>query len=94
VSLYGLTDGLRPGRKHIAVVSASVTGTGAVATGLMSVDGAQVTPQNSATTIPSNFAAVTSLSGGTVNCVVNAAAAAANAISAVAATLSVLAVGA
>jgi hypothetical protein len=54
---------------------------------------AQVTVQNSATTIPTNFATVTSISGGTVNVFVNAAAAAANAVSAVSANVGLLCTG-
>lgn len=94
MSLYGLADGLRTGRKHFAVVSASVTGTGAIATGLASVDAAIACGQNSATTIPSNeVGGVTSISGGTVNVVVVAAAAAANTVSAVAESVAIFAVG-
>lgn len=93
-SLYGLTDGLRPGRKHFAVVVGAITGTGAIVSGLGTVDAAMVCSQNAATTIPSSTAlGVTSISGGTVNVAVNAAAAAANAISAVATNEAIFAVG-
>lgn len=94
MSLYGLTDGLRPGRKHFSVVTAAVTGTGAIASGLAVVDAAIAGSQNAATTIPSSTVlGVTSISGGTVNVAVNAAAAAANAISGVATNVSIFAVG-
>jgi hypothetical protein len=93
-ALYGLSDGFRPGRKHFAVVVGAITGTGGIVTGLQVVDAAMATSQNSATTIPSNSVlGVTSIAGGTVNVAVNAPAAAANAISAVAGNIAIFAVG-
>jgi hypothetical protein len=74
------------GRKFSATRTA-VTGTGAIVTGLAAVDAGSVSlcSINSATTIPTNVAAgASSISGGTVNAVVVALAAAANTISAVA----------
>ena len=90
-----LPKALGRGTRKISATQASVTGTGAVTTGLTTIDvgGAVATPANSATTIPTNLAAITSISGGTVNIVVVAAAAAANTVSAVAANMNVLATG-
>lgn len=94
MSLYGLETGFKSARKKIAVVSGSITGTGGIATGLGTVDSAIACGQNSATTIPSNeVGGVTSISAGTVNVVVIAAAAAANTVSAVAETVAVWAIG-
>lgn len=73
------------GRKFSATRS-SITGTGAIATGLTTVDPGSVSVDgtNSATTIPTNVVAgASSISGGSVNVVVVALAAAANTISAV-----------
>jgi len=95
VAVYGLTPGFSTNRKKLAVVTAAITGTGGVVTGLSSIDAAFAESQNSATTIPSNTVlGVTSLSGGTANVAVNAAAAAANAISAVSDSVGILAIGA
>ena len=95
MAVYGLTPGFSTNRKKLAVVVVAVTGTGAIATGLSSIDAAFAESQNSATTIPSNSVlGVTSLSGGTANVAVNAAAAGANAISAVSDSVAVLAIGA
>ena len=82
--------------KKIAVVQTAITGTGAITSGLSSIDtgGAQVTVQNAETTITSNaLAAVTSISGGTVNVVVIALAAASNAVSGSAKNVGLVAVG-
>lgn len=91
----GLTRGFAKSQRKVAAVQSSVTGTGAVTSGLATIDAgsAQVTVQNSATTIPNNWATVTSISGGTVNIFVNAAAAAANVVSAVAANVGLLCTG-
>jgi len=74
---------------------AAITGTGAIVTGLSSIDqgAAMVTVQNSALTIPTNIATVSSVTGGSVNVVVIALAATANAISAVAANVGCLCTG-
>jgi hypothetical protein len=100
-----LPRALGKGSRKIACTQGAVTGTGGIATGLTAIDtggnfgagsagsGAVACPMNSATTIPSNFCAITSISAGTVNIVVNAAAASANAISGVAANINVLAIG-
>lgn len=83
-------------RRKVSETQAAITGTGAVTTGLRTIDtgGAFVSGANSATTIPTNLATITSLSAGTVNVAVVAAAAAANTISAVAENCNVLAIGA
>jgi hypothetical protein len=75
--------------RKLFVGTASITGTGGIATGLGTIDAGspQVTVQNSATAIPTNIATVSSIAAGTVNIVVVALAAAANTISAVAATV-------
>lgn len=83
------------GGRKFSATRTSITGTGGVTTGLSSVDAGSIsaTPTNSATTIPTNLAAVSSISGGTVNAVVVAAAAAANTISGVAANVDVFCTG-
>lgn len=83
-------------RRKVSETQAAITGTGNVTTGLRSIDtgGAFVCGANSATTIPTNLATITSLTNGTVAVAVVAAAAAANTISAVAENCNVLAIGA
>lgn len=93
-SIYGLDRGITSNRKKFSVVTGAITGTGALTSGLSTVDAALVTSQNSATTVPTNDGgAVTSITGGTINVRVVALAAAANTISAVAATVAAFAVG-
>lgn len=92
----GLTRGFAKSQKKVAVVQAAITGTGAIASGLVSVDtgGAQVTVQNAETTITSNaLAAVTSISAGSVSVVVIALAAAANSVSGSAKNVGLVAIG-
>src|SRR5258708_25480342 len=74
------------GVRKLSATQGAITGTGAITTGLTSIDtgGAVATGANSATTIPTNLATITSISGGTVNIAVVAAAAGANTISRVA----------
>lgn len=91
--------------RKVACTQGAITGTGGITTGLSAIDtggnfgagtagsGAVATAMNSATTIPTNLATITSISGGTVNIAVVAAAAAANTISGVAANVNVLAIG-
>lgn len=91
--------------RKLACTQGAITGTGGIATGLSAIDtggnfgagtagaGAVATAMNSATTIPTNLATITSISGGTVNIAVVAAASAANTISGVAANTNVMAVG-
>ncbi len=83
------------GQRKMFAGAASVTGTAAIATGLDSVDAgsAQVTVQDSADTIPTNIASVTGIAGGSVSVVVVALAAAANTVSAVAASVGLLCTG-
>lgn len=92
----GLTRGFAKSQKKVAVVAASITGTGSITSGLVSVDagGAQTTVQNAETTITSNaLAAVTSISGGAVSVVVIALAAAANSVSGSAKSVGLVAIG-
>lgn len=95
MAIYPLPkEGLSAGRgKKLAVISASITGTGAITTGLTTVDYAVPCCVSSATTIPSEVATISSISAGTVNAVVIAQQAAANAISSSAETVTVFAVG-
>lgn len=87
------------GLKKISETQAAITGTGAVTTGLapgiagVDAGGAVACSANAATTIPTTFAAISSVSGGTVNIVAVAFAAGANAISAVATNVNVIAIG-
>src|SRR5258708_39836098 len=71
------------GVRKLSATQGAITGTGAITTGLTSIDtgGAVATRANSATTIPTNLATITSISGGTLNIAVVAAAAGANPIS-------------
>ena len=82
------------GRKFSATRT-SITGTGAITTGLTTIDAGSVsaTPTNSATTIPTNLGAVTSIVAGVINVVVVAAAAAANTVSGVAANIDAFCTG-
>lgn len=91
--------------RKFSVTQGAITGTGSIATGLTTVDtggnfgsgnagtGAVATAQNSATTIPTTFASISSITGGSVAIVCVALAAAANTISAVATNVNVWAVG-
>jgi hypothetical protein len=96
VAIVGaLTRGFAKSQRKVAAVQGAITGTGNLTSGLSVIDtgSAQVTSQNSATTIPSNFATVTSITNGTVAVMVNAAAAAANAVSGVAGNIGLLCTG-
>jgi len=65
LAIYGLISDRSAGRrKKLAVISASITGTGSITTGLNSVDFA-IAGSVEATAL--NSADVTSVSGGTVN---------------------------
>src|SRR5579859_4441210 len=98
-----LPRGLGKGVRKVACTQGAITGTGAIATGLAAIDiggnfgagaagsGAVACAMNSATTIPTNLATITSISAGTVNIAVVAAAA--NTISGVAANVNVVAIG-
>jgi hypothetical protein len=79
----------------VAAASASITGTGSIDTGLKTIFGpAMAAVQDAETTLPSNAtAAVTSVSGGTVNVVVISHDSAANAVSTTAKTVGVMALG-
>lgn len=83
-------------RRKVSETQAAITGTGNVTTGLAVIDtgGAVACGANSATTIPTNLATITSITTGTVAIAVVAAAAAANTISAVAENVNVIAIGA
>lgn len=60
------------GVRKISSTQAAITGTGAIATGLATIDagGAVVSVANSSATTPWDVATITSISGGTVNVVV------------------------
>ena len=95
----GLTRGFAKSQRKVAAVQAAITGTGTITSGLpSSVDAgsAQVTVQNSATTVPTggSTAAVTSISAaGVVSVVVIDQQAAANAVAAGAKNVGLLATG-
>ena len=87
---------LRPlGRssKKIAAVTASITGTGNIDTGLSTVEYAVACVINSGTTVPTDSASISAISGGTVSVVVTNHAAAANSIETAAKNVTVIAVG-
>jgi hypothetical protein len=71
-------------QRKLAAVQTAITGTGAITSGLNTIDAgsAQLTVQNSATTVPTggSTGAVTSIAAGTVNAVVIDQQAAANAV--------------
>jgi len=74
--------------------SASITGAATITTGLSSIQGSPIPAvQDAATTIPSESASVTSVSGGVVSVVVIKHEATANSISGSAKTVGVIAVG-
>lgn len=79
--------------KKLAIVSASITGTGDIDTGLKSIDEAVACVKNSGTSIPTNTASITSISGGTVSVVVTKHEASANSVETSAKTVVVIAVG-
>jgi hypothetical protein len=81
--------------RKLAVAQGSVTGTGAIATGLSAIDpgGAVCAVANSATAIPTKVASITGMSGGTVNVVVVQLSATANAVDTVGAAVNVIATG-
>lgn len=93
----GLTRGFAKSQRKVAAVQSAVTGTGAITSGLGAIDAgsAQATVQNSATTVPTggSVAAVTSISGGTVNVVVVDQQAGANAVAAGAKNVGLLCTG-
>ena len=93
----GLSLGFARFQKKVAAVQAAITGTGAITSGLSKIDAgsAQLTVQNSATTVPTggSTAAVTSISAGTVNAVVIDQQAAANVVAAGAKNVGLLCTG-
>jgi hypothetical protein len=94
MAIYKLERLLSAGRgKKIAVVEASVTGTGDIDTGLTNVDYAFSSVKDSGATLPTYTASITAISGGTVSVVVTEHAAAANAVATVAKTVEVIAIG-
>jgi hypothetical protein len=94
----GLTIGTTKTQAKVAAVQSAITGTGAMTSGLSAIDAgsAQVTVQNSATTVPTggSTAAVTSISTGTVNVVVIDQQAAANVVAGGAKNVGLLCTGA
>jgi hypothetical protein len=103
--IANLDRALGQGARKLACTQGAITGTGGIATGLSAIDtggnfaagsagaGAVACCMNSATTTPTNLATITSISAGTVNIAVVAAASGGNTISGVAANVNVLAVG-
>jgi len=92
----GLSRGFAKSQIKIAVGQTSVTGTGAITSGLSVIlaGGAHTTLQNGATTVPADGPSwVSSISGGTINAVVATLQAAANIISVAAKNLGWVAVG-
>lgn len=92
----GLTRGLAKSQRKVAALNTSITGTGAITSGLLVIDvgSAQLTMQNAATTIPSDAcAAVTSIVTGTVNVLVVTLQAAANIVSVAAKNVGLLCTG-
>jgi hypothetical protein len=67
-----LPKGRGLGIRKISSTQAAITGTGAVATGLLTIDtgGAVACSANSALVTPWSFATITSIAAGTVNVVV------------------------
>ena len=91
MAIYNLERGMGKGKK-LAAVSASITGTGTVATGLTSIDYA-VANAASGTTIPVYTATAASTSGGDVTVVVISNQTTTNAVATTAKTVTVFAVG-
>jgi hypothetical protein len=99
----GLTRGFAKSQRKVAAVQAAITGTGGITSGLgasavgaVDTGSAQVTVQNSATTVPTggSTAAVTSISAaGVVNVVVIDQQAAANVVAAGAKNVGLLCTG-
>jgi hypothetical protein len=93
----GLTRGMAKSQRKLVAVQAAITGTGAITSGLSTIDAgsAQLTVQNSATTVPTggSTGAVTSISTGTVNTVVIDQQAAANVVAGGAKNVGLLATG-
>jgi len=84
------------GKRKLAGVTASITGTGALTTGLSTIDYAVASMVNAATTVPTQTAEVTSISGGTVNVVVidhTVTATAEHAVSSAAKNVTAIAIG-
>lgn len=93
----GLTIGRAKSQRKVAAVQAAITGTGNITSGLSVIDAgsAQLTVQNSATTVPTggSTAAVTSITNGIVAAVVIDQQAAANVVAAGAKNVGLLCTG-
>ena len=77
----------------LAAGTASITGTGAIDTGLEHIDHAVVSVVDAESTIPTHSASITSISGGTINVVVVTHDSSANAIATSAKTVQYIAIG-
>ena len=93
MSFWGIDRRWKLGQIKVVAGSATITGTGAISTGLSTILGAVVTVANASTTIPTDVASITSISGGTINVVVVNLAAAANSIETGAKTVNWIAFG-
>jgi|Deesub1362A_J573_1020465.scaffolds.fasta_scaffold00652_31 hypothetical protein len=81
------------GTYKLSCTTTSITGTGNVTTGLSTVSYAVATVINSGTSLPTNSAAITSISSGTVSVVVTNHASAANSVESSAKNVTVIAIG-
>lgn len=90
--IFDLNRALGSGKK-LAVVSASITGTGSIDTGLKKVDYAVACVVDSGSSIPTHTASITGISGGSVSVVVTENQSSANAVASSAKTVVVFAVG-
>lgn len=92
-----LTRGFAKSQIKVAAVQAAITGTGSITSGLSTINAgaAQLTVQNSATTVPTggSVAAVTSITTGNPSVVVVDQQAAANAVAGGAKNVGLLATG-
>jgi len=93
MSFWGIDRRWKLGQIKVVAGSATITGTGAINTGLSTILGAVVTVANAATTIPTDVASISSISGGTINVVVVNLAASANSIETAAKTVNWIAFG-
>jgi hypothetical protein len=97
MSFWGIDRRWKLGQIKTVAGSTSITGTGAIATGLSTILGAVVTVANAGTTIDSSHssdvASISSISGGTINVVVIQTGTAGNAIESAAKTVNWIAFG-
>ncbi|MBO3801765.1 MAG: hypothetical protein JTT12_05555 [Candidatus Brockarchaeota archaeon] len=93
MSFWGVDRRWKLGKIKVASGNATITGTGSINTGLSTILNAVVCVANASTTIPTDVASITSISGGTINVVVVALQSAANAIETAAKTVNWIAFG-